>query len=79
MYVYEVDGPGPRIVNGKYLRDEKGFDIKKENEIEPYLAYNLKYVSRLSQSELSPTVLPGNARRTQKPYIRRKSELKISI
>lgn len=29
LYVYDVGGTGTRIVNGKYLRDEKGLDIKK--------------------------------------------------
>lgn len=77
MYAYNVEGAGPRIANGKYLRDEKGFDIKEENEAEPYLAYDLKDASRIPRSELNPTALPGNAWITQKPYILRQSELII--
>ncbi len=79
LYVYEVDGRGPRIVNGKYLKEEKGFDIKKENEVDPYLAYDLKDATRISQTELNMTALPGNAWRTQKPYILRQSELTINV
>ena len=75
MYVYDVDGPGPRIVNGKYLRDEKGFDIKKENEDEPYLAYDLKNVNRVPLSDVNLAALPSNAWLTQKPYILRKSDI----
>lgn len=77
MYVFTVNGAGPRIVNGKYLKDKKGFDIKEENEAEPYLAYDLKDVSRIPRSELSLIALPGNSWITQKPYILRQSELTI--
>ena len=49
LYVYNVEGAGPRIVTGKYLR-EKGFDINEKDEIEPYLAYDLKDVVRKPQS-----------------------------
>lgn len=77
-YVYDINGSGPRIANGKYLRDEKGFDIAKENEIEPYLVYELKNVIRLPQSELNLTALPGNAWIVQIPYIRQQSELTIN-
>ena len=77
-YVYDINGSGPRIANGKYLRDEKGFDIAKENEIEPYLVYELKNVIRLPQSELNLTALPGNAWIEQIPYIRQQSELTIN-
>ncbi|MBD5260459.1 MAG: DUF2357 domain-containing protein [Bacteroides sp.] len=75
LYVYEVDGPGPRIVNGKYLQDKKGFVIKKENEVEPYLAYDLKNVVRVPLSNFNLAALPGNAWLTQKPYILRKSDI----
>ena len=78
IYVYNVDGAGPRIVNGKYLKDNKGFDIKEENEADPYLAYDLKDASRISQSDFNLAALPGNAWRTQKPYIHRQSELIIN-
>lgn len=78
MYVYEVDGSGPHIVNGKYLQDKKGFVIKKENEVEPYLAYDLKNVVRRPQSDFNLTALPGNAWRTQKPYILRQSDIGIA-
>lgn len=76
-YVYEVNGDGPRIVNGKYLRDKKGFAIKDKNNIEPYIAYDLKNVSRKSQSELNLSSLPGYASIKQEPYIRRQSDLTI--
>ena len=66
-------------MNGKYLKEEKGFDIKKENEVDPYLAYDLKDATRISQTELNMTALPGNAWRTQKPYILRQSELTINV
>lgn len=74
-YVYEVDGSGPRIVNGKYLQDKKGFVIKKENEVEPYLAYDLRDVVRIPLSDFNLAALPGNAWLTQKPYILRKSDI----
>lgn len=77
-YIYDVIGAGPRIVNGKYLRDEKRFDINKEDEIEPYLAYDLKEFIRIPQSRFNLTALPGNAWMTKKPYIRRQSEIFIS-
>lgn len=78
IYVYEVDGSGPRIVNGKFLQDKKGFVIKKENEVEPYLAYDLKDVVRIPLSDFNLTALPGNAWRTQKPYILRQSDISIT-
>lgn len=75
LYIYEVEGSGPRIVNGQYLKNEKEFDIKIENEIEPYLIYDLKNLVRIPQPELDVTSLPGNAWRTQRPYIRREREI----
>ncbi len=74
-YVYEVSGNGPRIVTGKYLKDNKGFDIRKTDETEPYLAYDLKNLIMKPLSKLNLTVIPGNAWMTKKPYIRHQSEI----
>ena len=77
-HVYEVSGNGPRIVTGKYLKNNKGFDISSTDETEPYLAYDLKDVVRIPLSDFNLTALPGNAWRTQKPYILRQSDISIT-
>jgi len=76
LYMYNVDGAGPRIFKGKYLRDEKNFDI--DDITEPYLVYDLKDAARMPRSMFNQSVLPRDSWRNQKSVILRKSELTIN-